>query len=436
MRPFYGELISVVASTDESYSLDVDTSKTIIKSKTVWGALHGLQTFAQLIVWNGVNYTIPSVPISVTDYPRFPWRGYMLDTARHFLEISTLKRQIEAMAASKLNVFHWHAVDAESFPIEVASEPNLVKGAYSKSARYSKAQMQEIVAFAKARGVRTVIEFDVPGHAASWAAGEPGITVKCPKYSANINNIPLNPTLDKTWSVVKNLFFEMASIFSDNYIHTGGDEVVSSCFENDPSVLAWMNSHHMTRGTQLYAYFEQKLAETLAPTNKKIIVWEDVFNAGIPVDPKTHLVQIWSNHETLASVTANGIPAITSAGWYLGVQIPDPSHTHGLFFDTWQDFYNNDPILPSMTADQIDRVLGGEAAQWGEQIDSMTVDAISWPRASAVAERLWSAKDVTDIASMKTRLDQHWCLLTRRGVFASPIKPGYCELPSSNSSFY
>lgn len=423
-------------SADESYTLDVKADQTTISSKSIWGAMHALQTFAQLIVWNGANYTIPSVPIAVKDFPRFPWRGYMLDTARHFLDIPTLKRQINAMAASKLNTFHWHAVDAESFPVEVKSEPNLVKGAYSRSARYSQEQMLEIVAYAKDRGIRVVIEFDVPGHAASWAVGEPSVTVNCPRYSANINNIPLNPTLDKTWSIVKNLFTEMASLFSDNYIHTGGDEVVTSCFENDPSVLSWMNSHGMSRGSQLYAYFEEKLAEILAPTGKKAIVWEDVFNAGIKINPKTHLVHIWSNHNTLASVTAQGIPAITSAGWYLGVQIPDPSHTHGLFFDTWQDFYNNDPILPSMTADQIDNVLGGEAAQWGEQIDSHTVDAISWPRSAAVAERLWSAKDVTDIASMKARLDQHWCLLTRRGVSASPIKPGYCELPAGNTSYY
>lgn len=121
--------------------------------------------------------------------------------------------------------------------------------------------------------------------------------------------------------------------------------------------------------------------------------------------------------------------AITSAGWYLGVQVPDPAHIHGLFFDTWQDFYNNEPILPSMNAAQSALVMGGEACQWGEQVSSETIDAISWPRTAAVAERLWSERSVTDIASMKMRLNQLQCLLVQRGVHASPISPGYCPIP-------
>jgi len=405
-------------------------SSASITANTIWGAMHGLQTFAQLVVWSGGNYTIPSVPINVQDYPRFGWRGLLVDTARHFLDVPTLKRQIDALSASKMNVLHWHAVDAESFPMSSASEPMLVKGAYNqRKAKYSLQDMQSVVAYAKARGVRVVVEFDVPGHSASWGVGIPEIVARCPAYAHNINNIPLNPTLDKTWSVLKNLFSEMITIFTDQYFHTGGDEVVTGCFENDPSILSWMHAHGMQRGTQLYAYFEQKLAQLIAPLNKIKIVWEDVFNAGIQVEPSSTLVQIWSNHDTLDAVTANGINAITSAGWYLGEQVPDRNHIHGLFFDTWQDFYNNEPILPQMTAPQIRHVLGGEAAQWGEQVDSRTIDAISWPRTAAVAERLWSAKTVTDINSMKTRLNQHWCLLTRRGISASPIMPGYCETP-------
>src|SRR5690606_14536370 len=142
-------------------------TSTSIQAKTIWGAMHALQTFSQLVEWNGANYTIPSVPITVHDFPRFPWRGVLVDTARHFIEIAALKRQIDALSASKMNVFHWHAVDAESFPIISSSEPNLSKGAYAPSARYSSSDIQEIVTYAKKRGVRVVVEFDVPGHAAS-----------------------------------------------------------------------------------------------------------------------------------------------------------------------------------------------------------------------------------------------------------------------------
>lgn len=296
---------------DESYTMTVGEVMTTIHAKTIWGAMWALQTLSQLVVYNGNGYSIPSIPIEVIDAPRFPWRGLLVDTARHFLDIKTLKRQIDALAASKMNVFHWHAVDAESFPVELSSEPLLSQGAYAPSARYSKAQMQDIISYAKARGVRTVIEIDVPGHAASWATGMPDLTVKCPAYSKNINNIPLNPTLDKTWQVVTNVFNELTSLFPDQYIHTGGDEVVTGCFTNDPSVLSWMNSHGMSSGTQLWNYFEQKLSGIVKATSKKHLVWEDVFNAGISMDAKETLIEVWSDHETLAAITAKGIKVRT-----------------------------------------------------------------------------------------------------------------------------
>jgi hexosaminidase len=411
---------------DESYTLEVTQNRVNIQASTIWGAMHGLQTFTQLVVWDGSNYSVPSLPIRIDDAPRFPWRGLLIDTARHFMDVATLKRQIVAMEASKLNVLHWHAVDAESFPMMSNSEPALSKGAYAPSARFSIQDMKDVITFAKNRGIRTVVEFDVPGHAASWSAGFPDITVNCPQYMHNINNIPLNPTLDKTWTVLTNLFTEMASLFPDQYFHTGGDEVVTGCFTNNQQVLQWMNQNGMTTGTQLYAYFEKRLAAIMSNLKKKHLVWEDVFNAGIALDKKETLVEVWSNHQTLAALTAQGIKAITSAGWYLGVQIPESGVTHGLFFDTWQDFYNNEPILPEMTQSQAQLVQGGEACMWGEQVDSLTIDAMVWPRAAATAERLWSAKTVTDIPSMKTRLNQHQCLLTRRGISASPIMPGYC----------
>lgn len=291
---------------DESYSLSITQEYAQLTAKTVWGALHGLQTFAQLVVHHNGNYSIPYVPIQITDEPRFPWRGLLVDTARHFMEVSTLKRQIEALAAVKMNVFHWHVVDAESFPMESASEPLLVKGAYAPSAHYSKADVQEIIAFAKARGVRTVVEFDVPGHAASWGVGMPDITAKCPAYSHNINNIPLRP-FDNALAVMSNLFAEMTALFPDNWFHTGGDEVVTGCFSNDPEVATWMRNHGMSSGAQVYAFFEQKISSIIKGLHKKHLVWEDVFNAGIHIDPTEVMVEVWSNHDTLAAVTAQGI---------------------------------------------------------------------------------------------------------------------------------
>jgi hypothetical protein len=190
---------------DESYVMKADSlvtgSNVVIEANTYAGAIYALQSLAQLLEYdydldNG-TYTLP-VSFFFDDDSRYPWRGLMLDSARHFLAVDTIKTTLDLMAAIKLNVLHWHLSDAQSFPIEIAGQPELAEGgAYRVGSRkfvYSAEDVKGIVRYAADRAIRVVPEFDVPGHAAGWH-GVDGIVVDCPVAVSNINNAALDPTL-------------------------------------------------------------------------------------------------------------------------------------------------------------------------------------------------------------------------------------------------
>lgn len=430
---------SLYLGVNESYTLSIPEGGSVatLSAPTVWGALHGLESFSQLITsapnaLNSYDYYIGNVPVTIEDSPRFSWRGLLIDSARHYLDVNTILRAIEAMSYAKLNVLHWHAVDAQSFPVISSSYPLLSKGAYAPSATFSHADISQIVSFAKSRGIRVVVEFDMPGHAASWGVGYPNITAVCPaSLSANINNVPLNPTIPFTYQVISGLFTEMTApgLFDDQYLHIGGDEVVTSCWTGDPAIAAWMASHGFNT-QQLEQYFETQVQQIVASLGKTPIVWQEIFQNGITL-PQGAIVEVWKDHPTLQSVINAGYHALYAAGNYLDQQIPNPSQTFYEWVDTWKNFYTNDPLTGISGSEQtLALVLGGEAAMWGEQVDSLNFDSRVWPRASAVAERLWSPATVTDLSSATARLAQFRCTsLAQRGIGAGPIQPDYCPLP-------
>jgi len=394
-----------------------------------------LETFAQVVDWNKTLsiYTISRVPLDVQDVPRFSWRGLLIDSARHFLDISAIKRQIDALSATKMNTLHWHATDAESFPVYSSNFPLLsAKGAYDPTAVYSTADIQDIVTYARERGIRVVVEFDMPGHAASWGKGDPSLTVRCPAYEHNINNIPLDPTQPHTYQVLEGFLSEMASLFPDNTLHLGGDEIVFGCWISNSNIKSWMNSHGIANGPSLAQYFEDNLFSAIKPLNKTVVVWEDLFDNKIQLDTGRTIIQVWKSIMEIKPIVEAGFRTLLSAGWYLNQQIPNPNQTHSQYFDTWIDFYKNDPTANlGLTPPQEALVLGGEAAMWGEQADDGSMDTEIWPRAAAVGERLWSPRYVADVTSARVRFVEHACRLRQRGVHSAPLAPGYCPVPKN-----
>lgn len=223
-------------NVDESYSIVLSDDLTCqINSQTVWGALHAFETFSQLFSRDnkGLVYTT-FAPVSVSDNSRFTHRGVLIDSSRHYLPIDDLKSFIDTLPMNKFNVLHWHMVDAQSFPVDTPSAPNMIQGAYSSSHVYSMSDIELLTQYAADRGVRILPEIDIPGHAASWRYGYPEIMSDCfEKYYYNINNFALDPTKDETYNIVDLVLRDIITTMTDNYIHLGGDEVV----------YGWYNSY-------------------------------------------------------------------------------------------------------------------------------------------------------------------------------------------------
>ena len=273
-----------------------------------------------------------------------------------------------------------------------------------------------------------VVEFDTPGHAASWGVGYPALTVTdCPSYTHNINNIPLNPTLPSTYTQMQAFFKEMAGLFSDNYMHFGGDEVVYGCWGQDAAVVSFMTQHGFNYN-QLLNYYFTTLWQPLPVWSKSPVVWQEVFLAhvSLPIDAIVHIWQAPTGGVTVADVVATGLRGIVSPGWYL-------DHLD----QTWVDMYAIDPLTNCSAASggacfnitdpaEAAVVLGGEAAMWGEQVDQTNIEGRVWPRAAAVAERLWSDASLQDPDAALSRLLAQRCRMVRRGINASPLQPGFC----------
>lgn len=431
-----------------------------LKAGTVWGALRGLETFSQLIRWNDASetYSIPDLPINIIDWPRFPWRGLLIDVSRHYLPTYAIKRTLDAMSYNKFNVLHLHATDGQSFPVESTLYPNLTKAAWGKKAVYSHSDLREVVRYAWERGIRVVPEWEMPGHAYGFGAGYPYMVAHCPTYTTDPNMVPLNIASDRVYDFLLGFIAEMAQIFPDEFVHTGGDEVAVDCWVKDPKIKQWFLEHHnITDPYRMFAYFEKRLGSIMQPSeatangrvrppmgrqdpslppyvNRTMVVWQDVWDDNWQrlAHPET-VVEVWLDQDTLRRIIDTGYRTIWAYPWYLDQQTPGmaPKKTFYEWVDTWMALYAAEPFRGlNLTEAQEAMMLGGEGCMWGENVDETNIDSRIWPRAAAIAERLWSAARVNDASAARPRLVNFRCnSLARRGIGAGPVMLDYCPLP-------
>ena len=387
---------SAVQSVDEneSYTLTVNASGARVDAATVVGAMHGLQTLVQLVQSSGSQYVLPAVTIH--DAPRFPWRGLMIDCGRHFEPVPVIKRTLDGMAAVKLNVFHWHLTDDQGFRIESKVFPKLT-GTGSDGLFYTQQDALDVIAYARARGIRVVPEFEMPGHSTAWLVAYPELaSVRAPtgiRREFGISDYALDPTREETYRFIERFLGEMVTIFPDTYLHIGGDETVSPDWKTDARIQSFMQAHQLKDSDALQAYFNQRILKILTGLHRHMIGWDEIFN---PALPKDVVVQSWRGGESLTKGAEQGYQGILSAGYYLdGMQpagkhyLVDPAPAHG-----------------ALTPDQRKLILGGEVAMWSEQLHEPTIDSRIWPRTAAIAERFWSPESVWDVDDMYRRLDK------------------------------
>ena len=376
---------------DESYRLEITSGRALLKAPTVVGALRGLETFLQLVDADSAGFGFPLVQI--TDRPRFPWRGLLLDVSRHWQPPSAIKRTLDAMSVVKLNVFHWHLSDDQGFRVESRRFPRL-HAMGSDGLYYTQTEIREIVAYARDRGIRILPEFDMPSHANAWFIGYPELA-SLPGPYAFIHNyavttVNFDPTKGSTYRFIDKFVGEMTQLFPDKFWHIGGDEVDGFSWDNNPHIQAFMRRDALKDNAALQAYFNHRVVEILQKHGRRMVGWDEILRPDLRKDI---VVQSWQSSEALASSAKMGFHGFLSAPYYLDKM------------KRTSDYYANDPSAQDLNSAQAAHVLGGEVCAWGELLSEENLDSRIWPYSAAIAERFWSAREVTNTEDMYRRLD-------------------------------
>ena len=404
-----GSDVPSVVGADESYKLAVTPSGINIEAPNDLALMRALATLRQLVVEERGHFALAAT--SIEDRPTFAWRGLMIDPARHFLPISLLKRNIDAMELTKLNVLHLHLSDNEGFRIESKVLPALT-GKGSEGQFYTQNEMRELIRYAAERGVEIVPEFDMPSHCLSWLAGYPEIssskgnfepgpmryegmtpqsTLADLNYFENHAGIPtMDPTREVTYELIDKLIAEMASLFPSPYIHIGADENNGVIWIKNPEIAAYMKEHGYADAPALQAYFVGRVKQIVERHGKKMAGWEEAY-AG--EQSSNTLFEVWSM-EPKSDLTkvpmSHGNHIIIANGFYLDIYFP--AHVH----------YLNPVMAKDATA--ANAPWGGEGAIWTEMVDPTNFDTRVWPRMGVIAERLWTGGNNLDADRMYPRM--------------------------------
>ena len=356
--------------TDEHYNLTIAAPTVTISAASVYAALRGLETLSQL-----VDHGLTVNATSIVDYPRYAYRGFMIDTSRHYYPLTTILMHLDAMAYSKFNVLHWHLVDVRrpsflramaplharththtlslslahshhtprtqsvSFPFESTTYPEMSKtGSYSPSHVYTPSDVAQVITYATERGIRVIPEFDTPGHVATgYASLDPPVLTQCYDKAGKANGFgPLNPTLNATYDFLTKFFSEIKNVFPDKFVHVGGDEVSPDCWQSNQQIQDWIKQHPTVKTFgDLEQYYELELLTILKNQGTSYICWQEIFDNGVKILPDT-VVEVWKGgnwQDDMARVSAAGYHSVLSAPLCVECSSPPagrPSHSLSL----------------------------------------------------------------------------------------------------------
>ena len=434
-----GEL---VLGEDESYRLQVNAEGVVIDAATDIGAIRALETLLQLIGSDKNGYYFSGTTIE--DAPRFPWRGLLIALPYHFMPMEVIKRNLDAMAAVKMNVLHFYISDDQGYRIESKIFPRLHEQA-SDGMYFTHEQVREIIAYAGQRGIRVVPEIDLPGHSTAILSAYPHLASVPRQYELQdhfgVFDPVIDPTRETTYTFLDSLLTEVAALFPDTYFHIGGDENTGQDWRKNPAIQQFMRDSGLATTLALQNYFNKRIRTVLARNGKVPIGWDEVlmkelkdatakkyFNEGrydLLVEqgvPRDMVIQSWRGMEALLSSAKNGYRSILSKGYYIDLVQPASYH----YLNDPIPF-RNDVIIPDseanfnrfesdiigkirkgeklLTEAEEKLILGGEATMWTEHVSSETIDSRIWPRTAAIAERLWSQPGVRDVEDMYRRMD-------------------------------
>jgi hexosaminidase len=411
---------------DEGYHLKVTATGVTISANQPAGLFYGIQTLMQLLPpdvesaqkVSGVNWSIPAVDI--TDYPRFGWRGLMLDVSRHFFSKEVVKNYIDEMAKYKFNMFHMHLSDDNGWRVEIKGLPQLTDvGAWrvmrtgpfgfgndappqpgekaTYGGFYTQDDIRELVKYAQDRYITILPEIDVPAHSLALIASLPNLSCTQLQYPVNpgtqfyakLDNV-LCVGNDSTYLILDKIFTQIAELFPCKYIHMGGDEAYKGFWEKDPRDQAVMAREHLNNVEELQSYFVKRVEQIIESKGKKMIGWDEILEGGLA---PSATVMSWRGMEGGVKAAKMGHEVIMSpwGNTYLDLYQGDPlvePYTYGKC--PLRNCYDFEPVPDSVDAKYI---LGGQGNLWSEAVtDERQVQYMTWPRGMALAEVLWSPK--------------------------------------------
>src|SRR3984885_7258562 len=356
---------------DESYVLDVSSAGAKLTAPNPLGVMHGLETFLQLVEVSPDGYAAPAIHIE--DTPRFPWRGLSIDVSRHFISMPVLKRNVDALAAVKMNVLHLHLSDDQGFRLESREFPKLQELG-SDGMYYSQVEMRELIVYASDRGIRIVPEFAMPGHSTAWFVGYPELSSGSGPYQIErrwgIFDPAMDPTRESTYKFLDKFIGEMAAFFPDHYFHIGGDEVNGKQWDANPKIQEFKREHKLKSNEELQAYFTQRVEKLVRKHHKTMVGWDEILGPGMPEEI---VIQSWRGQDSLAKAAQQGYRGLLSSGYYL-----DAMATAGTYYAV-DPMSNADAAL---TPELQKRILGGDAAAWAEFRALENDGSRKWPRAA------------------------------------------------------
>jgi len=401
---------------NESYRLEITNSGAKLSAPTTLGVMRGLQTFLQLVTTTSEGFAAPAIVID--DSPRFAWRGLMIDVGRHFIPLDILKRNLDGMAAVKLNVFHWHLSENQGFRVESKTFPKLHELG-SDGLYYTQSEVRELIAYARERGIRVVPEFDMPGHSTAWFVGYPELASAPGPYEIErkwgVFDPAMDPTREETYKFLDKFVGEMAGLFPDQFFHIGGDEVNGKQWDANPKIQAFMRAHDLKDNGDLQAYFNKRVQQIVSKHGKTMLGWDEILRPDLP---NSIVIQSWRGPDSLAQAAKLGYRGLLSSGFYVDLMWSAERH------------YLTEPMsgnAADLTQDEQKRILGGEACMWAEYVSPENIDSRIWPRTAAIAERLWSLQDVRDVNSMYQRMEEEslrleWLGLTHNSSYLPMLR--------------
>ena len=418
----------------EEYFLKISENQITIEASSPNGIMHGIQSLRQIVP---INENISSKKISINcleihDFPRFKWRGLLLDCCRHFMQKDFVKRYIDLLAFHKMNILHWHLTEDQGWRIEIEKYPKLTEiGAWRENKDgekyggfYTKKDIKEIVLYAKDRGIEIVPEIELPGHSVAALASYPhlsctGDSIKVETDWGVFKDIYCAGN-DSVFTFLEDVLEEVVELFPSKYIHIGGDEAPKYHWENCSKCQKRIINNNLKDEHELQSYFIKRISDFLKTKNKVLIGWDEIIEGGIP---ENAIIQSWRGMEGGIVAAKNQNQAIMSP-------------TSHCYFDydldaiNLEKVYSFEPIPKELSQSESKFIIGGECNMWSERAPQELIDSKVFPRILAMSEVLWSEKE-KDYTEFSNRIEKHYPKLDKLGV-----NYGYEKTPIKfNSTF-